>query len=130
MSQNKSVAQAQAVLNTARGVSMSSWTPWVGPCFGDPRVDGVEVGYGGYARLSPTFAAPIGSAQYIASSSEVLFAAPAAVDVPTDPADWIGVWDAVTGGVLRYALLLQSPLIFVVARSPRLAIGAIVLGEL
>lgn len=130
MSQNKTVAHAQAVLNTARGIALAAWTPWVGLCDGDPRGIGLEFTYGGLARLSPTFAAPIGNAQYIASSSELLFAAPAAVDAPTDPASWVGVWDAVTGGVLRYAMLLQSPLVFVVGRSPRLAIGAIVLGEL
>jgi hypothetical protein len=47
------------IVNVARGVAVSSWTPFLAIFLGDPQAGGVEVSGGGYARQAVTLGAPV-----------------------------------------------------------------------
>lgn len=101
----KSLAQAAAVMNTARGTAMAAWSPYLALFVGDPLAGGIEASGGGYARQPVVFAAPSG---YTMTNS-------AQVTMPSPTGPWGGagvpithaaLMDAAVGGAVRYSYLL------------------------
>ncbi len=91
----KSLVHAQLQLNTARGVPMPAWTPYVGLYVGDPLAGGAEVVGGGYVRRLIAFAAPTGF--LMANASPIVFPAPTAF------------WGLLTHAALLDALVGGNP---------------------
>lgn len=124
---SKTNTHEDAVLNTARGVALAAWTPYVALFTGDPGEAGsvaAECAAVDYAREAAVFAAPSGGS--MANST--------AVDYGIATSDWgnlthFGVMDAVSGGTMRYKGALTT------AKHPTngdpvsFAIGALVISE-
>jgi hypothetical protein len=97
---------AASVINTMRGTTLTSWTPYIGLVNGDPRSGGVELTGSGMARIQLTgLSDPAGTGETVNASL---------LSWPTTSADLgtfthIGVWDASSGGTLRYATQINLP---------------------
>lgn len=125
----KTVFQAQAVLNTARGTAMAAWTPRAALYVGDPTLGGSEVVGGSYSRVNLTFGSPSGTTM----TNSVVAA------FPTPTALWgvlthAGLVDAMVGGNLRYVYQLAGSdadrTVGIGSTPVRLEIGTVILGEL
>ncbi len=101
----KTHSHSDTVLNLMRGQNASAFTPWVGLFTTAPANDGAsgtEVSGNGYARQSVTLSAPAtgtGNARRCTNSNQITFG-PATGTWGTIVA--FGIWDASTGGTLRY----------------------------
>lgn len=109
----KTQDQADAVLNTARGSAMASWTPWavllsVAPS--DDSAEGTELSGSNYSRVAVTFSAPVDAT---AGKLARRCYPTGHIEFPTASADWSaavawGLRDASSGGALRYWGLLPA----------------------
>lgn len=110
----KTQTQADAVLNLARGSNATAFTPYVGllsTAPSDDSLSGTELSGSGYDRVAVTFSAPADAsgaklARRCYVSADVVF--------PTASGDWLqavafGVYDASSGGALRYWGTLAAP---------------------
>lgn len=100
--------QEDAVLNTARGSAMAAWTPYLALST-TPIVDaGTGItepsAANGYARLALPLAAPSGG---ICSNSGALTYT--CTNSPWGTVSWVAVYDAVSGGNMRYYGELTTP---------------------
>lgn len=105
-------AHENAILNTARGTALSAWTPYAALFSTEPAEDGtggVELSVAGYSRQSVTFGAPTddGAGAQQMSNTNVITYGPLTADAPQVVA--VGIFDAVSGGTLRYVITLTTP---------------------
>jgi hypothetical protein len=113
-----------AILNTARGTALTAWDPYVAffTAVADAEAGTItEVAAGdGYARELGSFSAP--SAGAMSNDGELAFGE-ATADKGT--CTHFGLFDAVTGGNLRYVAPLDAPFDYDIGVLPRFAAGAL-----
>lgn len=119
----KTNTQAEAVLNTIRGTTLTAYTPYVGLISSGTTE---LASSGSYARVSATFGAPSGTPRAISNSGAVTF--------PTATAGWVeatrfGIYDAASAGNLRYVADLTTPRTVGDGDTAEFAIGALVITE-
>ncbi len=111
MPAGKTTSQSDQVLNLMRGSNATAFTPYVGLLSTAPANDGAtgtELTGNGYARQAVTFGAPAddsGAGRKVSNTNVVRFG-PAT-------SNWLaavafGIYDAETGGTLRYWSTITS----------------------
>ena len=124
----KTVYQAQAQLNTARGVAMTAWTPYLALYVGDPEAGGVEISGQSYARQVVVFGAP--SANLMANTNLIQF--------PNPSGTWgelthTALVDAASGGNRRQVYQLagtpEQRTVAVGTKAPSFAPGTVLYSE-
>lgn len=133
----KSTYQAQQVLNAFAGTAVASatWTPYAAIMTTTPNPDGtsgVEVSGGGYARQACGFSAATAIANGSGGGGQVVNSAQ--ISYGTASAPWgtptaICLYDAVTGGNLRYIIPYAGSTISSGNGPVTIAAGALVLKE-
>src|SRR5512138_987361 len=101
----KTQGHANAVLNTARAGSISTWTPYVGLFNTNPSDDvptgGAEVSGNAYVRQACGFGAPSGTdTSTMSNASDILF--PVQTPGNYGTVNGVGIWDAESAGALKY----------------------------
>jgi hypothetical protein len=128
MAGSKTDFHEDAVLNTARGTTLTNWTPYVGilTATSNGETSSVtEVSGNNYARQSVTFGAPSSGA--MTNSGLITF--------PTPSGSWgtptgLIVADAVSAGNIRYySDLSNSPGAIASGNTVTIAIGALSVSE-
>lgn len=88
----------------------------------DPQQGGIEFSGGSYARQVVTFSAPV-------SGSTTNTNTPSFVSLPAGSANYVGLYDAISGGNLLYSQLVSNPKTVPAGGSILFAIGSIVVKE-
>lgn len=125
----KTNAHEDAVLNTMRGTTLTAWTPYAAilTAAADPEAGTVtEISYTGYARVAVTFGAP-SPAGTVGNSGTVTFGKMTGGAGGT--ATFVGIYDAVTAGVLRYVIALTTNKAIALNDTPEFAAAALVISE-
>lgn len=110
---NMSNIYKQQILNTLRRqqASVSSFTPYIGLCNGDPNSSGTELSGTDYARIPVTFAAPTSDAD---AATATMTSNTADVSSPNPAgsywgtANYAGIYTAASGGNLFMSVPLNS----------------------
>lgn len=128
----KTDAHESAVLNTMRGTSLTAWSPFAAllTAASGPEAGTVtEISYTGYARVAVTFGAPsdVSGAQTVSNSSAVTYGQMTGGAGGT--ATHVGIFDASSGGTLRYVIPISPTQAVATNSIPQFAIGALQIGE-
>lgn len=123
--------QENAVLNTARGTELAAWAPFAAlltAATGDGS-SVTEISYTNYARQSVTFGAPsdVGGNQTITNSAAITF--PTSGGGTGGTATHVGIYDASTGGNLRYVLPMSPTVAVTNGVQPVINTGQLSIGE-
>ena len=114
-----------AVLNTARGTNLTAWTPYVALFTAVTDAEAGTVTEVAVTRILATFGAPA-AAGSMTNSGTVTFAA-AGSNLGT--VTHFGLFDAVSGGNLRYVGALSSSFAYNTGVQPSFAVGALTVSE-
>lgn len=127
MAGSKTNSHEDAVLNTARGTTLTAWTAYVGLFTAAPGEagGGTEVTGNAYARQAVTFGAPSGGS--MSNSSDITFpvATPAGWGTITD----FAIFDNVSGGTMRYYGTLTTSKTVAAGDQFKFATGALTVSE-